>query len=109
MTLVKNEDVDYKSLFYKAMDEIKEQRADFMEQIHIQHEELKKKDEMMEQMIDKVGTTNNITNTMNNSFNINMFLNEQCKNAINFSDFIDRIEVSHDDLENNAQLVLSRE
>ena len=104
MTLVKNEDVDYKSLFYKAMDEIKEQRADFMEQIHIQHEELKKKDEMMEQMIDKVGTTNNITNTMNNSFNINMFLNEQCKNAINFSDFIDRIEVSHDDLENNAQL-----
>ena len=24
--------------------------------------------------------------------------------AINFSDFIDRIEISHDDLENNAQL-----
>ncbi len=104
MALVKNEDVDYKTLFYKAMDEIKEQRHDFMEQIHIQHEELKKKDEMMEQMIDKVGTTNNITNTMNNNFNINMFLNEECKNAINFSDFIDRIEVSHDDLENNAQL-----
>ena len=33
-----------------------------------------------------------------------MFLNEKCKNAINFSDFIDRIEVSHNDLENNAQL-----
>ena len=33
-----------------------------------------------------------------------MFLNEQCKDAINFSDFINRIEVSHDDLENNAQL-----
>jgi hypothetical protein len=104
MALIKSEDVDYKTLFYKAMDEIKEQRHDFMEQIHIQHEELKKKDEIMEQMIDKVGVTNNITNTMNNSFNINMFLNEECKNAINFSDFIDRIEVSHDDLENNAQL-----
>tara|TARA_B110000483_G_scaffold242335_1_gene327893 strand:- start:12 stop:638 length:627 start_codon:yes stop_codon:yes gene_type:complete len=86
------------------MDEIKEQRHEFMEQIHIQHQELKKKDEMMEQMIDKVGTTNNITNTMNNNFNINMFLNEECKHAINFSDFIERIEVSHDDLENNAQL-----
>jgi hypothetical protein len=104
MNLVKTEDADYKTLFYKAMDEIKEQRHDFMEQIHIQHQELKKKDEMMEQMIDKVGTTNNITNTMNNNFNINMFLNEECKNAINFSDFIERIEVSHDDLENNAQL-----
>ena len=33
-----------------------------------------------------------------------MFLNEQCKDAINFSDFIDRIEISYDDLENNAQL-----
>ena len=58
-----------------------------------------KKDELMEQMIHKVGhTTNNTTNNNNNHFNINVFLNEQCKNAINFSDFIDRIEVSHDDL-----------
>ena len=29
---------------------------------------------------------------------------EQCKDAINFSEFIDRIEVSHEDLENNAEL-----
>ena len=33
-----------------------------------------------------------------------MFLNNECKDAINFSDFIDRIEISHDDLENNARL-----
>jgi hypothetical protein len=33
-----------------------------------------------------------------------MYLNEQCKNAINFSDFIKNIEVSREDLENNAQL-----
>ena len=104
IALVKSEELDYKMLFYRALDEIKEQREDFMEQISVQHEELKKKDELMGQMIDKVGTTNNITNTMNNNFNINMFLNEQCKDAINFSDFIDRIEVSHDDLENNAEL-----
>jgi hypothetical protein len=62
--------------------------------------------QMMMEMIGKMGnTTNNITNnTQNNQFNINMFLNETCKDAINFSDFIDRIEISHDDLENNAQL-----
>ena len=63
--------------------------------------------EMMMSIIGKVGnTTNNITNNnqQNNQFNINMFLNETCKDAINFSDFIDRIEISHDDLENNAQL-----
>ena len=53
-------------------------------------------------------TTNTITaNTINNNnqkFNINVFLNEQCKDAINFSDFIKNIEVSREDLENNAQL-----
>ena len=58
--------------------------------------------------MEKIGnTTNNITNTNNtnnNNFNINMFLNNDCKDAINFSDFIDRIEVSRDDLENNAKL-----
>lgn len=50
--------------------------------------------------------TNNITNNKNNTnnFNINVFLNEQCRDAINFTDFVDRIEVSHDDLENNANM-----
>ena len=59
--------------------------------------------EMMMEMMSKMGNTIN-NNTQNNQFNINMFLNETCKDAINFSDFIDRIEISHDDLENNAQL-----
>jgi hypothetical protein len=59
--------------------------------------------QMMMEMMGKMGNTTN-NNTMNNQFNINMFLNDQCKNAVNFSDFIERIEISHDDLENNAQL-----
>ena len=100
--VVKNDNADYKSLFYQAMNEMKEQRHEFISQLHVQQEEMKKQQDMMGQMIDKVGTTNN--NTMNNQFNINMFLNEECKNAINFSDFIERIEISHDDLENNAEL-----
>jgi transposase-like protein len=56
----------------------------------------------------KPSTTNNNTingNVNNNQkFNINVFLNEQCKDAMNFSDFIKNIEVSREDLENNAQL-----
>ena len=31
-------------------------------------------------------------------------MNEQCKDAINFSDFIENIQLSHEDLRNNAQL-----
>ena len=52
-------------------------------------------------------TTNNNTvngNINNNKFNINLFLNEKCKDAMNFSDFMKNITVSNEDLENNAQL-----
>lgn len=47
-------------------------------------------------------SNNNTTN--NNQFNLNVFLNETCKNAINFSEFIDNIQVTYDDLENNAKM-----
>ena len=38
--------------------------------------------------------TNTINATQNNHFNIQVFLNEQCKDAINMSDFIKTIDVS---------------
>ena len=47
--------------------------------------------------------THNTTNN-NKSFNINLFLNENCKNAINFQEFIDNISVSREDLMNTGQL-----
>jgi hypothetical protein len=50
-------------------------------------------------------TINNTTNNTNTQkFNINVFLNETCKDAINFSDFVKNIQISYKDLENNAQL-----
>jgi hypothetical protein len=57
--------------------------------------------ETIKDIIPKIGTTNNTTN---NKFNLNIFLNEDCKNAINFSDFIKNIQVSPEDLENQSQL-----
>jgi hypothetical protein len=42
-----------------------------------------------------VNTTNN--NTTNN-FNLNVFLNEQCKDALNISDFIDSLKITLEDL-----------
>jgi hypothetical protein len=49
-----------------------------------------------------VNSNNNTIN--NNKFNINLFLNEQCKDAFNFTEFVKNIEISYQDLENNAQL-----
>jgi len=48
-------------------------------------------------MAGNMGTNNNSNNT--NHFNINMFLNEECKDAINMSDFIKSIQVSLDQLQ----------
>ena len=48
-------------------------------------------------MVPKIGNTN-ITNNMNNSFNLNVFLNEQCKDALNISDFIDSLKITLEDL-----------
>jgi hypothetical protein len=40
---------------------------------------------------------NNIVNNTNN-FNLNIFLNEKCKDALNISDFIQSLEITLDDL-----------
>jgi hypothetical protein len=46
-------------------------------------------------------TTNshNTTNNDNKTFNMNFFLNETCKNAMNISEFVSSIKLSLDDLE----------
>jgi len=44
--------------------------------------------------------TNTNTNSHNKTFNLNFFLNETCKDAMNLSAFIDSIQVSLGDLEN---------
>ena len=63
-----------------------------------QQNQLLKQQEQFSELIPKVG--NNNTNTINNNqkFNINVFLNEQCKNAINMSDFIKSLQIQLDDL-----------
>ena len=40
-----------------------------------------------------------INNNSNNSLNINMFLNEKCKNAMNLEDFVEKIKLTLEDLQ----------
>jgi hypothetical protein len=88
--------------------------AMMMEQLNKKDKQMELKDKQMEQvmeqnkqhvelltntikdMIPKMGNNNN-NNT--NQFNINMFLNEECKDAINMSDFIKSIQVSVEQLQ----------
>ena len=49
----------------------------------------------------KNNTINNITHITNNkTFNLNVFLNETCKDAMNIMDFVDSLKIQLSDLEN---------
>ena len=68
---------------------------------------VKSSNDLQKQMIDvcaKIQQGNNITNsnniTNNKTFNINLFLNEECKDAMNMSEFINSIVLKMSDLEN---------
>jgi hypothetical protein len=65
---------------------------------------LEKNTEVVNKAMDIAKPNNTTTNNNNQKFNINVFLNETCKDAINFSDFIKNIQITYKDLENNAQL-----
>jgi hypothetical protein len=55
---------------------------------------------------DSYNNCNNITttNSHNKTFNLQFFLNETCKNAMNISDFVDSIKFQLSDLENVAKI-----
>jgi len=63
-----------------------------------QQNQLLKQQEQFSELIPKVGNTNNTINN-NQKFNINVFLNEQCKDAINLSDFIKSLHVTLEQLD----------
>ena len=52
--------------------------------------------------IGKIAGNNNCNNT--NNISINMYLNENCKNAMNLEDFVKNITVSLQDLDYSKQM-----
>ena len=101
----------YVGVINKLMTDNNDLRQFIMEQSkELQNQNNEHKRETNE-ILNKVMTMNKtqINNTINgninnNRFNIQLFLHDKCQDAINFSDFIQKIEVTPQDLENNAQL-----
>ena len=69
------DNIDYKTMFLELINENKELRKTITE------------------LIPKVGNNNNNINNKN-KFNINVFLNEKCKDALSMDEFINKIEIS---------------
>jgi hypothetical protein len=49
-------------------------------------------------------TINANSNNTNNTFNMNLFLNEKCKDAMNMKDFVNSIQLNMNDMENVERL-----
>jgi len=86
----KKEEPDYKELLITAMKEMTEMRKE--------NTEMRKQ---MTDMIPLIGNNNNNNNNTNN-FNLQFFLNNDCKDALNLTDFINSLQVQLKDLEYTA-------
>jgi len=86
----KKEDIDYKELLIQAMKQMSEQQKVMSEQ-----------QKQITEMIPLIGNNNNNTN---NKFNLNIFLNETCKDALNINDFIDSLQLQLNDLDKMNEL-----
>lgn len=60
---------------------------------------IKEQQQQLNHIIPKIcNITNNTNNTTNNHFNLNVFLNEKCKDALDISEFIDSLKITLADL-----------
>jgi hypothetical protein len=71
--------------------------------MHLLNQNKQLQDQIIEICKDKSITNNNTNNNMNNShnktFNLQVFLNETCKDAMNLTDFVDSLQIQISDLE----------
>ena len=72
--------------------------------VNVMMQLIKQNQEFKEIIIElsKKDTTTNNNNTTNNNqkFNLNFFLNNTCKDAMNMSDFIENMDINFEDIEN---------
>ena len=102
----KHQELSYSDIIHRLIQENQELRSFMTEQSQATTEQNKELMKTIADLAKNNNTTNQTVNgnVNNNKFNINLFLNEKCKDAMNFADFIKNITVSNEDLENNAQL-----
>jgi len=99
-----------KKCFQKEIKEIKEIKEDIKVNEASDKELvmllIKENAELKNMMMDviKNGTNNTNINSNNKTFNLQVFLNETCKDAMNIMDFVDSIKIQLSDIESIGQL-----
>ena len=101
--------------------DMKDKQIKFYEKIIKENEKLIKKQDMviehatnaLEAVTQGIGGNNNNINSNNttnntNNFNLNVFLNEDCKHALNLMDFVNSLKLQLTDLERSGRMGYSK-
>ena len=84
------------SHFKRQNDEHQKEQKMVVQELLNQNKELMN---TIREMTPRIGNNNVVNTTNNTQFNLNMFLNEECKDAIKLSDFVKSLNITVADLE----------
>jgi hypothetical protein len=118
--ILNNTDINIKSLTELVLEVVKQNKELITlntesqklntETLKLNNESQKHNQELTNKLVEMCGTTNNNTlinnhsNNNNKTFNLNVFLNETCKDAMNINDFVDSLQLQLSDLEEVGKL-----
>ena len=85
-------------------DLILEERREFQQIIAEQNKQLSSQNDKMIEMAGNMGNHNTTNSHNNNKFNMNVFLNEKCKDAISLTEFVNSMNLSIEDFVKTGEL-----
>lgn len=85
-------------------DLILEERREFQQIIAEQNKQLSSQNDKMIEMAGNIGSHNTTNSHNNNKFNMNVFLNEKCKDAISLTEFVNSMNLSIEDFVKTGEL-----
>ena len=88
----------------KTEEEVRELKAMFMKMIEVNQDLQKQLFELAKESKSVINNNNTTNNTTNNKFNLQIFLNEKCKDAYNIDEFIEGVNVVFKDFENFGKI-----
>ena len=88
--------VQLKNKIIEMKDDKIEMQSEIIKNLQSTNEKLT---EICEEQMKNGGTTNNFNNCGNQNISIKVFLNENCKDALNLKDFVNNIKITLEDLE----------
>jgi hypothetical protein len=88
----------------KLINYLIKENSEFKQLLIEQNKQMLEQNMQMLEVSQKTNNINNINSNNTNSFNLNVFLNETCKNAMNIMDFVSQLEVGIKDLEETGRL-----